>query len=90
MSIREKFATAAQECQQAANASAANTPTGSSPGSNDTARKIRTHRLIQLGAIADQYLDTVGLPPEAVEDLLRELVELPQVREIIHSRRRPE
>lgn len=90
MSIREKLMLAAQECQQAANASAANTPTGSSPDSNDTVRKIRTHRLVQLGAIADQYLDTVGLPPEAVEELLRELVELPQAGDIIRRHRRPE
>lgn len=84
MSIKEKLEAAAQRCHPSQPQPA------DTSGDNDAARKIRTHRLIQLGAIADQYLDTVGLPPEAAEDLLRELVELPQAREIIRRHRRPE
>lgn len=84
MSIKEKLTLAAQTCQQS------KTPTANTSSSSEAERKARTRRLIQIGAIADQYLNTIGLEPEAAEKLMRELVELPQVKAIIHRHRRPE
>ena len=42
----------------------------------EDARKARTRRLIQIGAITDQYLGTSGLAPESVAELLCKLSKL--------------
>lgn len=53
-------------------------------------RKTRTRRLIQLGAIADQYLETGSLTPEETAELLQGLVQLPGVRDfLIANAKRP-
>ena len=64
-------------------------PTMESPTlqSSENLRMARTHRLIQVGAIADQYLETVGYSPQDVELLLQELVQLPEVKYIISKNR---
>ena len=49
----------------------------------EDARKARTRRLIQVGAITDQYLETSGLAPEDVAELLCKLSQLPEVRNMI-------
>ena len=51
--------------------------------SGEDARKARTRRLIQVGAITDQYLETSGLSPEAVAELFCKLSQLQEVRNMI-------
>lgn len=58
---------------------------GQNIATGEEARKTRTRRLIQVGAITDQYLETSGLAPEAVAELLCKLSQLPEVRNIISN-----
>jgi hypothetical protein len=43
-------------------------------------RKIRTRRLIELGAIAEKYLKCEGIEPQKFEAFLKGLVEQPEVK----------
>ncbi|MEG1875887.1 MAG: hypothetical protein RR185_10020, partial [Angelakisella sp.] len=47
-------------------------------------RKARTRRLIQVGAVTDQYLGTNSLSPEEVGLLLQALVQMPEVKEQLY------
>lgn len=51
--------------------------------SPDELRRARTHRLIQVGAICDQYLGTRGMTPEQVITYLSHISMLESVQEII-------
>ena len=51
--------------------------------SPDELRRARTHRLIQVGAICDQYLGTRGMTPEQVMSLLSQISTLDKVKEVI-------
>lgn len=46
-------------------------------------RRARTHRLVQIGALADRYLGTARLTPPAFETLLAELAALPEVQALL-------
>jgi len=48
-------------------------------------RKERTRRLIQNGAIAEQYLQCKNIPPTDFEMLLSKIVELGEVKQIINQ-----
>lgn len=52
---------------------------------SEDARKARTRRLIQLGALTDQYLETGNLEPEAAAQLLHRLAQLPEVQKALHD-----
>ena len=54
----------------------------------DTINRARTHRLIQVGAVADQYLGTAGADLAEVEALLRQLVQLPEVVTAIRTHKK--
>jgi hypothetical protein len=54
-----------------------------SPASPDELRRARTHRLIQVGAICDQYMGTRDLTPDQVITLLSRISKLENVQEII-------
>ncbi len=49
----------------------------------DELRRARTHRLVQIGALADQYLGSSKLSPEEVGELLARVISVEQVREIL-------
>ncbi len=51
--------------------------------SPDELRRARTHRLIEVGAICDQYMGTRGMTPDQVITLLSRISELDNVQEII-------
>lgn len=53
------------------------------PASPDELRRARTHRLIQVGAICDQYMGTRDLTPDEVITLLSRISKLESVQEII-------
>lgn len=53
------------------------------PASPDELRRARTHRLIQVGAICDQYMGTRDMTPDQVITLLSRLSKLDNVQEII-------
>ncbi len=53
------------------------------PASPDELRRARTHRLIQVGAICDQYMGTRDLTPDEVMTLLSRISKLDNVQEII-------
>lgn len=53
------------------------------PASPDELRRARTHRLIQVGAICDQYMGTRNLTPDQVITLLSRISKLENVQEII-------
>ncbi|MGE4549657.1 MAG: hypothetical protein AB7C89_08935 [Intestinibacillus sp.] len=53
------------------------------PASPDELRRARTHRLIQVGAICDQYMGTRDLTPDQVITLLSRISKLDSVREMI-------
>lgn len=53
------------------------------PASPDELRRARTHRLIQVGAICDQYMGTRDLTPDQVITLLSRISKLDSVQEII-------
>ena len=57
--------------------------TAQNVATGEDARKARTRRLIQVGAITDQYLGTSGLAPEVVAELLCMLSQLPEVRNMV-------
>lgn len=61
------------------------TPDAAADGENE--RKARTRRLIQLGALSDQYLETGNCSPKAFEELLQELVQLHEVQTLLGQRR---
>lgn len=46
-------------------------------------RKARTRRLIQNGALAEQYLQCEGIQSEEFEKLLQSIVSIPAVAETI-------
>lgn len=48
-------------------------------------RKERTRRLIQNGALAEQYLRQKGAPPETMELLLQQLVGLESVQRLLEQ-----
>lgn len=52
------------------------------PASPDELRRARTHRLIQVGAICDQYLGTRDMTPDQVITLLSQISKLESVKEI--------
>lgn len=49
----------------------------------DERRRARTHRLVQIGAITDQYLGTRDMTPEQVMMLITEITRQPEVKEIV-------
>lgn len=51
--------------------------------SPDELRRARTHRLIQVGAICDQYMGTSGMTPDKVITLLSRISELDDVKSLI-------
>ena len=53
------------------------------PASPDELRKARTRRLIQTGALCDQYLGTCEMTPEQVMALLGRISKLEGVKEIL-------
>lgn len=53
------------------------------PASPDELRRARTHRLIQVGAICDQYMGTRDMTPDQVITLLSRISKLDNVQEII-------
>ncbi len=53
------------------------------PASADELRRARTHRLVQVGAICDQYMGTRDLTPDQVITLLSRISKLENVQEII-------
>ena len=53
---------------------------------NQKARKARTRRLIQNGALAEQYLRGFNLPPGEFEKLLLKVVNMAEVRSFLASR----
>ena len=53
------------------------------PASPDELRRARTHRLIQVGAICDQYIGTCDMTPDQVITLLSRISKLDSVQEII-------
>jgi chromosome segregation ATPase len=46
-------------------------------------RKARTHRLIQIGALTDKYLNTGELTPERFEVLLAAIVKIKAVKKLL-------
>lgn len=52
---------------------------------NDAERRARTRRLIQVGAICDQYLGTKNMQPQEVMELLAEISRLDEVQGVISS-----
>ena len=53
------------------------------PASSDELRRARTHRLIQVGAICDQYMGTREMTPDQVITLLSRISKLDSVKEVI-------
>ncbi|HWP50130.1 MAG TPA: hypothetical protein VN626_00400 [Clostridia bacterium] len=53
------------------------------PASPDELRRARTHRLVQMGAICDQYMGTRDMTPDEVITLLSRINKLENVQEII-------
>ena len=51
--------------------------------SPDELRRARTHRLIQVGAICDQYLGTRGMTPDEVMIRLSHISKMESVQAII-------
>lgn len=72
-----------QQGQQPSNKAEPKQSTAQNVAPGEDARKVRTRRLIQVGAITDQYLETSGLAPEAVAELLCKLSQLPEVKNMI-------
>ena len=50
---------------------------------SDAERRARTHRLIEVGAICDQYLGTKGMSPQEVMELLAKISSVEEVKSII-------
>lgn len=50
-------------------------------------RKARTRRLIQLGALAEKYLDCTNIEPENFEKLLKQIVATEDVNMLLLSRK---
>lgn len=50
---------------------------------SDAERRARAHRLIEVGAICDQYLGTKGMSPQEVMELLARISSMEEVRSII-------
>ena len=48
-------------------------------------RAARTRRLIQIGALSEKYLDCYDLSDEHYELLLSRIVNLPDVKELLHT-----
>lgn len=53
--------------------------------SPDELRHARAHRLIQVGAICDQYMGTRDMTPDQVITLLSRISQLDQVQDIINE-----
>ncbi|WMJ83178.1 hypothetical protein RBH76_10630 [Oscillospiraceae bacterium MB24-C1] len=53
------------------------------PASPDELRRARTHRLIQVGAICDQYMGTRDMTPDQVITLLSQISKLDSVKDIL-------
>jgi predicted RNase H-like nuclease (RuvC/YqgF family) len=51
--------------------------------SSAAARKARTRRLIQLGALAEKYLGAQGITPEEFEPLLMKIARIEDVKKIL-------
>lgn len=49
----------------------------------DERRRARTHRLVQIGAITDQYLGTRDMTPEQVMMLMTEITRQPELKEVV-------
>lgn len=49
-------------------------------------RRERTRRLIQNGALAEKYLNSENTTPEEFENLLKQLIEVPQIQNIIQKK----
>lgn len=49
-------------------------------------RRERTRRLIQNGALAEKYLNSENATPEEFENLLKQLIEIPQIQNIIQKK----
>ncbi|WMJ83838.1 hypothetical protein RBH76_14065 [Oscillospiraceae bacterium MB24-C1] len=54
------------------------------PASPDELRRARAHRLIQVGAIYDQYMGTRDMTPDQVITLMSRISKLDNVQEIIN------
>ena len=50
---------------------------------SDAERRARTHRLIEVGAICDQYLGTKGMSPQEVMELLARISRVDEVKSLI-------
>lgn len=50
---------------------------------NDAERRARTHRLIEVGAICDQYLGTKDMSPQEVMELLARISRVDEVKLLI-------
>ena len=50
---------------------------------SDAEHRARTHRLIEVGAICDQYLGTEGMSPQEIMDLLAMISKIEEVKSVI-------
>lgn len=50
---------------------------------SDAERRARTHRLIEVGAICDQYLGTKGMSPQEVMELLARISMIEEVKSVM-------
>lgn len=51
----------------------------------DKQRKERTRRLIQNGALAEQYLQSTNIQPQEFDKLLQSIVNIDQVKELLYK-----
>lgn len=50
---------------------------------NKKKRALRTHRLIENGALTEKYFNRPDISPEELEKLLQEIVKIEQVKALI-------
>jgi hypothetical protein len=49
----------------------------------ESARKARTHRLIQIGALAEKYLESNEISVEEIESLLAKIVRTEEIKSML-------
>lgn len=52
---------------------------------NKRKRAKRTNRLIQIGALSEQYFNSPDIEPKIYEKMIAQIVALPQVKAILNS-----
>jgi len=50
-------------------------------------RKARTHRLIQIGALSEKYLQCEGVTPDAFEALMQKFVTMPSIEQFLTGKK---